>query len=62
MKKNKKTVGDDSSMVLLYGGHLGDTIGYGNTDPSWNIIMEIRDMVLSYIHIGLHTSDAKYII
>ena len=47
-------------MVLLYGGHLGETIIYGNTDLSINTILESRDLFLSYIHIGLHTSDAKY--
>ena len=49
-------------MVILYGGHLGDTISSGNTDLRVNIIMESRDLVLSYLHICLHTSNAKYII
>ena len=47
-------------MVLLYGRHLGDNIIHGNTDLSVNIILESRDLVLSYLHIGLQTSDAKY--
>ena len=50
----------DSSMVGLYEEHLGDTIIYGNTYLSVNIIMEIRDLVLSYLRIGLHTGYAKY--
>ena len=29
-------------------------------DLSGNIIFKSRDLVLSYIHIGLHTGDAKY--
>ena len=37
-----KTFSDESSMVLLYDGHLGDTIISGNTDLSRNIILEIR--------------------
>ena len=47
-------------MVLLYDEHLGDTIISGNTDVSRNIIMESRDLVLYYIHIGLHNGYAKY--
>ena len=47
-------------MVLLYDEHLGDTIISRNTDISGNIIVEIRDLVLPSIHMGLHTGDAKY--
>ena len=47
-------------MVLLCDGHLGDTIIDGDIDLSGNIIMEIRDLVLSYLHNGLHTGDKKY--
>ena len=47
-------------MVLQYEEHLGDTIISGNTDLSGNIILESRDFFLSYLHIGLHTGDAKY--
>ena len=47
-------------MVLLYGRHLGDTISSENRDPSGNRVLKIKDLVLSYLHIGLHTSDAKY--
>ena len=47
-------------MVLLDGDHLGDTIISGNTDISRNIILESRDLVLSYLHIGLHSGDEKY--
>ena len=60
IKNNFKNCGDDSSMVLIYDGHLGDTIIARNTDLSGNIIMEIRDLVLSYLHIGLHTDNSKY--
>ena len=58
--KKNNNCGDDSSMVLLYGGHLSDTISYANIYLSGNIILEGRDLVLSYLHIGLHTSNAKY--
>ena len=46
-------------MVLSHDGHLGDTIIAGNTYIRRNIIMESRDLVLSYIHIDLHTGDAN---
>ena len=36
-KENK--YGNESSMFLIYEKHLGDTIIYGNTDLSGNIIM-----------------------
>ena len=49
-------------MVLLYEEPLGDTRVAGNTDIRGNIIMETKDLVLSYLHIGLHTGDAKYTI
>ena len=42
-------------MVILYDKQLGDTIIVGNTDISGNIIIEIRDLVPSFLHIGLHT-------
>ena len=57
--RKENNCGDDYSMVLLYANHLGDTIIAGNTDLSGNIIMESRDLVLSYINIGLHTGYAK---
>ena len=47
-------------MFLLYVGHLGDTIISGNIYLSGNIILEIGDLVLSYLHIGLHTGYSKY--
>ena len=47
-------------MVLLDDKHLRDTIIFKNTYISGNGIMKIRDLVLSYLHIGLHTGDAKY--
>ena len=47
-------------MVLLYDEHLGDTIISGNIDIIGNKVMEIRDLVLSYLRIGLNTGDAKY--
>ena len=62
-KTIQNNCGDESSMVLLYDGHLGDTMGdtiiSGNTDLGGNIIPEIRDLVLSYLHIGLHNGEAK---
>ena len=51
----KKNCGDESIMVLLYNEHLGDTIIAVNTDISRNIMMESIYLVLSYLHIGLHT-------
>ena len=59
-KKQLKNCGDDSGMVLLYDENLGDTIIDGDKDISINIIMESRDLVLSYLHIRLHTGDANY--
>ena len=47
-------------MVILYDEHLGDTIIAGNSDLRGNIMMEIRDLVLSFLHIGLHTGYEKY--
>ena len=47
-------------MVLLDDEHLGDTIISGNTDIRGNRILESIDLVLYYLHIGLHTGDAKY--
>ena len=55
-----KNCGDDSSTVSLYDGHLGDTIIAVNTDIIINIILESRNLVLSYLRIGLHTGDEKY--
>ena len=60
--RKENRCGDDSSMVLLYVEHLGDTIISGNTDLRGNIILEIRGLVLSSLHIFLHTGDAKYMI
>ena len=48
-------------MVLICDDHLGDTIITGNTYLTGNIILESRDFVISYLHIGLHTGDAKYV-
>ena len=50
---------DDYSMVLLDEKNLGDTIIYGNAYLIDNPILEIRNLVLSSIHIDLHTVDAK---
>ena len=47
---------EDSSMVLLYAKNLCDTIISTNTYLRSNNVLEIRDWVLSYIHI----SSAKY--
>ena len=47
-------------MVPLYDENLGDTIFAGNKYLSGNIIMKNRDLVLSYLHLGLHNGDAKY--
>ena len=52
--------GDDSSTVLINDEHLGDTIIATNSGISRKIIMESRQLVVSYLHIGLHTGDAKY--
>ena len=51
---------DDSNVVLIYDYHLGDTIIAGNKYLSGNTMMESRDLVLSYPHIGLRTGDTKY--
>ena len=47
-------------MVIIDDKNLGNTIITGNIDLSRNIIMYSRDLVLSYIHIGIHTGDEKY--
>ena len=47
-------------MDLLYEKDLGDTIISGNKDLRGNRIMESTVLVLSYLHIDLHTGDAKY--
>ena len=52
--------GDESSMVLLDDDNLGDTIIAGNTDISGNSILESRYLVLSSLHIGISSGDAKY--
>ena len=52
--------GDDSSMDHMYDKHLGDTIVSGNKDLRGNRMMESRGLVLSYLHIDIHTGDAKY--
>ena len=52
--------GDDSSMVIIYDKHSGDTIISGNIDLSGNIIVESRVLVLSSIRIGIHTGDANH--
>ena len=58
-KTIQNNCGDESSMVLLYDGHLGDTIIDGNTEPSGNIIIKSIELVLSYPHIGIHTGDTE---
>ena len=45
--------------VLLCDGDLCDTIIAVNTEPSGNIIMKNRDLVLYHSHIGIHTGDKK---
>ena len=52
--------GDDSSMVTVYEKNLGDTIITWNKYLKGNIILGSRESVLSSLHIGLHTGDAKY--
>ena len=47
-------------MSIIYDEHFGDTIISGNTCFSRNIIMESRDLVLSYLHIDIHTGNEKY--
>ena len=47
-------------MVLLYDNNLGNTIIAGNKYLGGNIILESRDLVLSYLHIGIHTGYEKY--
>ena len=42
-------------MVLIYDEHMGETIIAGNIDLSGNGIMKIRSLVLSSLHIGIHT-------
>ena len=59
-EKHKKNCGDNSGMVLLYDGELGDTIIACDIDLIRNIILKIRYLVLSYLHIGLHTRDVIY--
>ena len=44
-------------MVILDDKLLGDTIISGNIDISGNLIMENRDLVLSYLRIGLQNGD-----
>ena len=56
----KKIFGDESSLVILNYEHLCDTIISGNIYLIVNEILESRDLVLSYIHIGIHIGDAKY--
>ena len=46
-------------MSFLDDDHLGDTIIAGITDILGNRILEIRDLILSSLHIGLRTGDAK---
>ena len=47
-------------MDLLYDKHLGDIIISGDKDLRGNRIMDSRGLVLSYLHIDIHTGDAKY--
>ena len=49
-------------MILLYDEHLGDTIISGNTNLRKTIILESRELVLSYLQFGLHSGDEKYTI
>ena len=58
--RKEKNYGDDSSMDILDDEKLIDTIIYGNIYLRGNIILEIRDSVLSSLHIVLHTGDLKY--
>ena len=58
--RKEKNCGDDSIMVIIDDKNLGNTIITGNIDLSRNIIMYSRDLVLSFIHIGIHTGDEKY--
>ena len=46
-------------MVLLDEYNLGETTISGNTDFKRNIMMEIRDLVLSSLHIDLHIGIEK---
>ena len=57
--REENICGDDYIMVLIDNEHLGETTISGNTDLRGNMIMEIRDSVLSSIHIGLHTGNTK---
>ena len=56
----EKKCGDDSSMVLIDDNHLWKTITVGNKYLSGNNIMEIRDLVLSSLRIGINIGGAKY--
>ena len=47
-------------MDLLNDKHAGDIIISGNIYLRGNRIMESSVLVLSYIHIDLHTDDAKH--
>ena len=47
-------------MVILYDGHLGDTIIYIDVDLRGNIILERRELVLSYLHNEPHIGSAKH--
>ena len=46
-------------MAFLDDEHFDDTIIAGITDILGNRIIEIRDLILSSLHIGLRTGDAK---
>ena len=60
--RKEDNCGDEPIIVLIYDDHLGDTIIYGNIDLIGNIILESRGLVLSSLHIGLHTGDANFCI
>ena len=57
--RKENNCGNDYSIVILDDEHLGDTIFSGNKDLRSNIVLEIRDLVLSSIHIVIHTGDTK---
>ena len=58
--REENNCGNESSKVLLYGKHLGDTNITENTYLSKNIILETRNLVLSYLQIGQQTGNANH--
>ena len=47
-------------MVILHDENLDENIIARDVYPSGSIIVEIRYLFPSYLHIGLHTDDTKY--